>query len=485
MLIATFVFYFANKYAPELGLNRQVLPVRVRAWYMITSAAFLAHNFWLFVLLTAYVLWRARKKDENPLALAACVLFAVPLFSEQIPGFGLVNYFFDLNYFRLMVLVVFVPMAYAAYKESTPLKSTAVVWIDRFLLLYVLYATVPLFGETTFTGAIRMLFMVCVDIVIPYYVFSRCLRDRSQIEDVLKMILLGLVVLGLIGFFEYAKHWLLYSRVSYALGVDAWGYGGYLRREDSLRALASTGQPIVLGFLMAVAFILQFYIAESIKNTKIQMVVLGLFLLGLYAPVSRGPWVGCFAGLLAFFFLSENFRKYALKKLPFVVLAIFVLLLTPIGQKLLDKLPLIGSVDPMSVTYREDLLKNALPVIQRSLWFGSNDYMEADDLQVLRANGIIDIVNSYVAVTLSGGLIGLCLFVGYFVVVLVDLAKVVFSRNNAYSSLAANLMAIFFCIMVTIYTVSSITFIPVMYWVLGGLAAATIAQATKARILTS
>ena len=104
LLLATVVFYYTRKYADALGIKPEVIQPRINAWYAITCAAFLSHNFWLFSAIAAVVLVMAARKDPNPLALVLFVLYAVPLFGKEIPGAGIVNYRFELNYIMEMEL---------------------------------------------------------------------------------------------------------------------------------------------------------------------------------------------------------------------------------------------------------------------------------------------------------------------------------------------------------------------------------------------
>ena len=90
-------------------------------------------------------------------------------------------------------------------------------------------------------------------------------------------------------------------------------------------------------------------------------------------------------------------------------------------------------------------------------------------------DGLIDIVNSYVGVALASGLVGLSLFSGFFIAVAVSIFKGM--RNLADRSderylLGQGLFSTLLGILVMIFTVSSITVIPVIYWSLAGVGVA-------------
>jgi O-antigen ligase len=87
-------------------------------------------------------------------------------------------------------------------------------------------------------------------------------------------------------------------------------------------------------------------------------------------------------------------------------------------------------------------------------------------------DGIIDLVNTYLAVALRFGLVGLCLFVGFFVTLAMGVFKAAKKNheiNNELSLLGRVLLSVLLGVLLIIYTVSSITHVPIIYWMLAGL----------------
>ena len=100
------------------------------------------------------------------------------------------------------------------------------------------------------------------------------------------------------------------------------------------------------------------------------------------------------------------------------VLALPLLAIVPGGQKVLDLLPFIGTIEVENITYRQRLFDNAMIVIQRNPLLGSFDFRSTPEMQsMIQGQGIIDIVNTYIGMALQVGLIGLTLFVVFFVTV--------------------------------------------------------------------
>ena len=158
------------------------------------------------------------------------------------------------------------------------------------------------------------------------------------------------------------------------------------------------------------------------------------------------------------------------------LVALPLIAILPGGMKVINLLPIIGTTDKGSIDYREQLLTNSRIVIMRNPWFGSTDFLETPEMEAMRqGENIIDIVNSYLAIALSQGLVGLGLFVSFFVFVMLGVYRAMrtFPDKDCEEALLGRaLLSALFGILVTIFTVSSITFIPIVYWSMAGVGVA-------------
>jgi O-antigen ligase len=256
-----------------------------------------------------------------------------------------------------------------------------------------------------------------------------------------------------------------------------WGLLNYLERGDGLlRAQASTGQPIILGYVLALALCLALYLRRSMPPTRWRDGGLVLLAAGLVAAMSRGPWTGALVMLLAF--VATGPRALArLAKLGVAGLcALPVLMVSSAGRALVDYLPFVGTVEAQNVAYRERLIEISLDVVLDHPFFGAWDFLQLPVMQQLKqGQGIIDIVNTYLGVALASGLVGLALFCGFFLVVLVELFAAMRRAGNRDGEPYA-LGQVLFCallgILVMIFTTSSIGLIALIYWAIAGLAQA-------------
>jgi hypothetical protein len=267
----------------------------------------------------------------------------------------------------------------------------------------------------TSTDSLRFGFYLFTDVFLPYYVASRALRNLDQFREALGAFVLSAMLLALLGMFEFAQHWLLYKSLSEALGVHWGGGGNYLGRGTSLRALVTAGHPIVLGHIMLVALGFYGFLRYSI-SVRWRGLGLALLLGGLIAAMSRGPWMAAVLLPVIFALTGDRPFKNLMSQIAIALVAGTVILLSPLGDKVIDSLPFVGSVDAENVTYRQRLIENSLIIIAQNPLLGSADFMETPEMEEMRqGQGIIDIVNVYLSVALNSGLVGLILFVGIFV----------------------------------------------------------------------
>jgi len=475
LFLASVVFLMARRPATDL-IPLSDYKRRRNLWFLLTVLAFVSHSFWLYLGAGAVILLLAGRREHNPMALFYMLLFLIPPASVQVPGFGVVNYLVDLNHIRLLTLCVLLPAALQLRRQADTLRFGR-TWADRLLAAGLLLMSVLYLRETTLTDTLRQALYLYVDVFLPYYVASRGLRQISDFKDTLLAFVLTAFVMALIAVAEYVRHWLLYSALIDAMGVP-WSMSGYLSRGGALRASVTTGQAIALGYVMSVAIGLFLFVQGYVQRPLHRAMGALLLAAGLFAPLSRGPWIGVVVIVVVFIAMGKG----AVRRLALLgaagMLALPLLTVVPGGDKVLDLLPYIGNIEKENITYRERLMDNSWIVIQRNPLFGSFDFRNTPEMQsMIQGEGIIDIVNTYINLALRIGLVGLALFVGFFACVVLGIRKTLRTftdRDDPYRELGRVLLATLLGILVTIFTVSSITVIPVIYWSVGGLGIAYI-----------
>lgn len=469
LLVSACVFLFAKRPTASL-IASDDFERRRNVWLAVTSIVFLAHNFWLYIVLAGMVLLLAIKKESNKVGFYFFLLFAVPAIQEAIPGLGIINHFFYIDYLRLLSLAILLPAGLELYRNTETVrfgKTTP----DKLLALFVVHTLFLAFLAGTLTNTMRTVFLLFIDIVLPYFVVSRSLKNVADFRDALMSFVLAAMLMAALAAVEAAKGWLLYASLSDTLGV-IWSTVP-LERGDSLRAQVTTGQPIPLGYAMAVALGFYFYLQRFVPNLVQRALGMALLLIGLIAPLSRGPWVGAAVIVMVFIAIGPKPAIQLLKVGLIVAVIGGLTMATPMGEKLIDLLPFVGSEDGETVTYRQQLLEFFVPIVLDNPIFGASDYLYSPAVEGLRqGQGIIDLVNTYLIVALYGGMPGLGLFSAFFIIIglgIYSTMRRIADKKDERYLLGQALLASLIGILFIIFTVSNISIIPYVYWCVAGL----------------
>lgn len=482
LVLATAFFAFARRSACTI-IEAADFKRRRNLWLTLTLAGFLAYSFWVYLLIAMPLLIFANSREFNPPALFFFLLFVLPMATVPIPGMGLINFVFGLSHARILELLILLPAFFALRRQDDSVSST-LTKIDKILIAYLLLTVMLHLREPNLTDTLRFAFYQFIDVFLPYFVISRSLKNIQDFRDALLSLLLAIMVLAPLAIFESFKHWLLYSYVTDLLKLEG-GKAFYLGRENMLRAITTAGQPIALGYLMAVGIGLYLFLQRFMENKLFRRLSVALLLGGLIAPLSRGPWVGVAVMIVVFIATGRYAARQWINMLLAAMLVLPLISVLPGGEKVINLLPFIGTTEKENVDYRERLITNSIIVIKRNLWLGSLDYLKTPEMESMRqGSGIIDIVNTYIQIALDTGIIGLGLFVSFFVLTLLGIYRSMRSVSDRSSDgylLGRALLAMLLAIMIIIFSVSSITIIPVVYWSVAGLGVAYVRMVRKSQ----
>ena len=464
------VFWIARAPATAVAVDPADFARRRNLWIAITLLAFLSHSFWIYIVGAALLTVFTAQREPNRLALFLAVMLAIPTFAEVIPGFGGIQQIISISHVRMLSMVVLLP-AYVAIRRQPGVLPFGRTMADRCLFGYLALQLLLQMSAASFTGIARYAIYSVTDVFLPYYVASRGLRDLRAFRDVVMTLVLAVVVMAPVAVFEYFRHWLLYSGLSASMGIFD-KMGAYMDRGGNLRAVVTASHSIVLGYLATVALGLFVFARRFIAGRGISGLALAMLLVTLVASGARGPWVGSAAVLAMVVLTGPDKFKRGIRILLIAVPILAALSFTEQGRRLFDVLPFIGTVDTDSIDYRQQLFDTSMRVIAQNPWFGAFDYLVNPAMQdLITGDGIIDVVNSFLGVALTFGVVGLSLFAGVFVFsgwgVWAALRRA--DPRDESSLLGRALLATLIGVMVTIVTVSSISVVPWVYWMLAGL----------------
>jgi len=471
------VFWLASKHSKDIVSRREITRWR-NLWFFIQTTAFVSPNIWIFYFVVAFsCMFFVPKTPEGRITTYALLLSSLPFLPATIPGGGIIEHFFILNFPRVLTIFLLVPL-YFTLKSIVPraqLRSPQPA--DKFVILFTLLIALLWLRGDSLTNVVRQLFLMGLDYLIPYFVISRCINSTQFMRKVLLALFISISISAIIGVFETVKDWHIYNHLVNHL-LDAKRLHGFDVRGGFLRAAATFMSPIVLGYVITIALGLFLYLSPIINNKNFsRFIFLGL-IIALLATVSRGPWVG-FAALSIIYVLISPAPLKGISKLAIGLFAFLpILLATDIGQKLIDLLPFIGSIRSDTVDYRSQLFDMSMIVIQRNPLLGSINFMEtAEMISMTQGQGIIDIVNTYLRITLTYGYAGLSLFLSIFIVLLIHIHKTIRRAKKEdpdTANMGRMLFSVLCAIMLIIYTVSSIDYIPHYYWLIFALSSAYI-----------
>jgi hypothetical protein len=418
LAIAWAIFRFAKPVA-LLFCTQDEFSRRRNAWFAVTIAAFLCPSFWLFCLVATVILVLVGRKESNPGALYLMLMYVVPGFSWRVPMVG-ISYLVNLDFQMLLSLCVMAPAALRVLKSKQ--QPSRFERMDFYLLAYLaltsMYFILPEISRgvlmtPTLTDSLRRAFESLVEIYVPYFVISRSRANTQRVQDILTAFCLSCAVMAAIGTFEWAKHWLLYGEMRNHWGSE---YNSYLMRADSIRAMASAGHPLVLGYLLAVAFGIWLSLKTLVLSKLSRNAVIALYWLGLLAAYSRGPWIGAILIYFVYVLLSHRSVSKLVKAAAVSVLVALMVAISPFGNKIAKVIPFFGgTVDAENITYRQRLLDRAWQIVQDSPFLG-DQYAFAKMQDLRQGEGIIDLMNGFVNILLDNGFVGLLLFLSFIMI---------------------------------------------------------------------
>ena len=446
---------------------------RRNLWFALTLSAFLAHNFWLFVLVAFCVLAVGMRAESNRFALYLSLVLTLPYISAEIPGLGVFNQLFAVNQMRMLALVVLLP-TYLTLRRRPGVEPFGRLLCDKLLLGSFALNIVLTFPHTTVTNLLREnVVYAFVDVFLIYYVASRSLRSLKAFRDAIGAFVVGAMVFCAILAFEFGKHWLLYRGLDTALGAIATD-SNYLLRAGLLRAVSTAQDSIVAGYTCAIAIGLYMYLMTLVPSLAWRSLGMLVLIAGIIGALARAPWLGAAMMIMLFIMLGPTPIASLVKLAVAGLVALPILLMTGAGATIADFLPWVGSVDARNVDGRELLVTVALQIIAEYPFFGRFDFALDPELEQLRGgDGRIDLVNTYILIALKGGYVSLALFAGVAVIAILGVVAGLFKvgdRRDERHVLGRSLLATLLGVMFMIGTVSPIFFIYPLYWSVVGLA---------------
>ena len=480
LVIAGTVFHFAKPIALRF-MSSEDFSRRKLIWMSLTAVRFVSPSFWLFVAVAAPVFIWAGRKESNPVALYLLMLHIIPPTGFIIPILGN-NGLFPLDNYRLLSLCVLLPLSMRYRKsrgegDKRQWGAMDVLLLGFGILQVALYTSPDLpdhgFLPDSPSNVLRRLILFFLDTYLVYYCVSRTCQSRFKVIEAAATYCLACAVMAAIALFENIRHWLLYVEILSVWGVSLNSFT-WLSRGSELRAQASAGHSLALGYLLAVGFGFWLYL-KSRLDKSVQRIGGALLLWGgLFAAFSRGPWLGAVTAYFAFFAAGPRAFSRLVKGVILACAVALAIIVSPVGDEILNVLPVMGNTADGNIIYRQRLADRGWDIAMAHPFFGDQfPWPEMEDLR--QGEGIIDIVNTYLGVALNYGFVGLFCFLGF---ILLGMVKVYARSRSLVRSdpdVALFGTSLIACTVATLEMIGSCSFISgcsKMFFVLAGLSAA-------------
>lgn len=347
---------------------------------------------------------------------------AVTMSTDGLAGF---NRVLDLNHARVLALILLVPAAVSLAGNRQVKVPTAMRLTDVLVVSFPLLRLVTAAPTSSLTVIVRMMVEIFLDLLLPYYVTTRGLRSASDLKFVGSRMALGFAFMAMVALMESVLRKNVYTELEFIYGTR-WTSTHVLWRGPFIRVDSTTPQPIIMAFVMLCAFAFWAWLRTTgevlLRHGRL---VAAILFIAFFATWSRGPMLG-FVGFVMCLFALRWMAPMRFLALVVVVVAVGgVAAASGADAYVYEGLKALfgaSEADTSSIDYRRKLLEASLALIRQSPVWGVPNYTAY--LQDLRqGEGIIDLVNTYVAVMLSAGLVGLTCFLSPHLLVLYRLLK--------------------------------------------------------------
>jgi O-antigen ligase len=459
---------------------------RRNAWFIVTVMAFVANNFWVYAFATGVVAWLLSQRDRNVMAVFIALVFAVPLFKFPISGFGVVNHLLVVDHQRILAIVLLAPVAYRLMIDSEPMNRLT-WWVGFFVFAHFMQGVITAGYYDSVTQGMRVFVTDGLSIWLCFYVAAKSISSVRSLREVMMTYVMVFAVLGLLGMFESARGWLIYESLREPLGAHIERVSSYFIRDTGfgslIRSMTTSGHAIIFGYACMVALVFWTAFRNYMGSRNQSWLVFALVFGGMLSSLSRGPWVGAVVGMTAVMLSGRGFAKRVVLLSVGASIGILGLLATPLAAKVLDFVPFFGDVGAESADYRVQLFHVSWIVFLDSPLVGHFDAIKDPRMEVMRqGQGIIDMVNTYLGIGLSYGLVGLASFLVPHLMVLWCLFKTMREVEPVNPTVALTGRALFgatLASLTALATTSTYDFIPIIYWTMLGLSVSYVACTVK------
>ena len=441
-------FSYRNLFDNKFG--RKIL---IFSFAMLPFIFFQTSELIRVIVYFAGVLFLAKNaKPDEAISFFIVVIGLMPdwtRYTVSLPG---IQTLIVLYFWKIAVIVLLAPYM-LRLKNFPPMKWNLT---DTLVCLFLIYTTInrALESDLNITQFLRHLTDDFLLYIIPYFVISRVIYNLNGYS----YLLLGFLTLGILQacyfFFSQLSQIDLYNALNPYRGIFASIVeyrGGFLRLSGSLNG-------VLIGYLIAGSIFILLTLRKFFPiNNFFAFGLIAIFCLGILFGGSRGALFSAVVMTAIFIYIEKagTFGRFLISFLAVVFLIAYYWLGL---SELLSYEDEYGTFD-----FRAELHTAAFEFLKIYPLFGRFDYIDTGMFDHMwRSTGIIDIVSVYLQVALPYGLIGLVLFAGQYLSIILPLLNLTLFNpinNKEIKTYAVIILSMLVGYMFLISTTSSVSLI--------------------------
>lgn len=405
--------------------------------------------------------------SPNPIVNVILNLFTVPIFGGRKNNIGAVYIFSMLvspaiNYslgvggtylfvwFNFMSVTVGAVIANSLRRERRLSGSTS-TYVSIGLIFIILWF-VEARGSSG-TNIARVGVDIFCNFALPFIAVRSAIRNPEDARRFFVGIASATAALSSLAVYEALHHWPIYRVLADHYGVQLGAGASVKMRGGLLRAPGPFSEPTSFAFWLALGVFIVISSKWMFKSKSYHIVAGLLLLVGLFAPQSRGAYLGLIVGYVTMQLCRGKFRAIVNGGLAVSGASLFLYVGSRINQNIASFVG-VNSDGAISKDYRQGLFDRGVEEVTKYPLLGRPLPEVVNSMLDLRqGEGIVDFVNSYLFIALTAGLIGLSVFVFSIYLPLKPLIFIKGGRKDFSNSLAitgiGSLLAIYIMLFFT------------------------------------
>ncbi|MBJ6121620.1 O-antigen ligase family protein [Sphingomonas mollis] len=285
-------------------------------------------------------------------------------------------------------------------------------WTVPGVCLLAIFSVYVLSGirATTPTNMLRVLVEQLCTFVLPFYAVRRSIRTGDDVRRIFIGMVAATTALSTLAIYEAWTTWPLYRVIYNHYGITLGSGASVKMRGGLLRSPGPFPEPTSFAYWLSIGTFIAMTSSWMFRSKIKFWGMCAVLLLGMYAPQSRGAWLGLIVAYLVYQVGTGQVSKM-LKGV--VVAALFGGLVYGAALTIPQVAQTLG-LDTTGVVkrdYRQDLWTRGIEEAQHNLLIGTDIGTVMTSLADMKqGEGIVDFVNTYLYVLLVSGLIGVTAF---------------------------------------------------------------------------